>query len=495
MKRPRLLVLTPCLAAAGFLAFFSFAMLTAPQNPEAWIRVVTPAGKPIPDAVVRPYALRPKLGGGDYFWSDRRTVKPDPVTTDVNGIARLPFPRYIVEKLETGEISFTVNHPDYYSDHFSRVVAFAPPENAPIWKRLLHPLLVVVRRAPARPDPVTLKPGSVLRVSGFLDSPRHHLTNLHPQVTSIALPENEFWRNDGSGWLVTRRLRAGTNALRLAWFQDRNHIWFSDTVVFQAASNQTNEFELKLAPGLRLEGKLSDATPRPIRNGRVQLHSMPATGAANGEMLHWESTRKINPDGTFVFECIPPGNVEVIAICDGFISANGTGWVGGNIRTPQAFSLEGTNALITLGMEPAGACEIIVLDDQDRPLPGAEVSFWPNISWEGGHTSTIFARDSYNWEDVLPSGQRPDWSKLLKPANRAFAGRTDSNGVALVINLPGVQRQVHFSAEHTEFEMPINRSLGGDASRDDVIMIQSGVTNHATVRMEKKGTEFLRPGP
>jgi len=69
-------------------------------------------------ATIKPDGLRPKNNGGHYFWTDRFEVKPTPVTTDSSGVARVPYPHYVIEHLETGEISFSVDHPDFCStDH------------------------------------------------------------------------------------------------------------------------------------------------------------------------------------------------------------------------------------------------------------------------------------------------------------------------------------------------------------------------------------------
>jgi len=476
-------------AFAAVIGILALAVLTTPPNPTAFIKVLDAAGQPVPGAIVKTYALRPKNGGADYFWTDRMSVKPLPVRTDRSGIARVPFPHYILEKLETGEISFTVNHPDFCKDHFVRNVAFAPPENAVLWKRVAHPVLVLLKRAPARPDAVRLKHGGILRVSAFVESKDKLLTNIHPQVSSIDLPETNFWQDSPDGWRTTRRVNEGSNALRIAWFPGDGKIWFSDVVSFLAKPSQTNEFQLQLRPALRLAGKLDDAALRPITGGRVQLHVVPTNMPTGTDALHWESTRTINADGTFAFESLPPGRVEVIAICDGFVSVDGSKATG--LRLPQVFTLDETNLDIVVKMEPTATCEITVQDDQGHPLPGADVAFWPNVQWEG-RFSTIFARDSFNWEDILPTGHAPDWDSVVLSHNHQFGATTDARGVAVVSNLPAFNREEPFSAGNANYEMSIDRSHG-DEGRNDRIRVQAGVTNRTTVKLLKKGTELMRP--
>jgi hypothetical protein len=418
------------------------------------------------------------------------SVKPVAVTTDAAGIARVVYPHYIYERLETGEISVTVNHPDYCEGSFPRDVAFAPPANAAFWERMAYPLLVLAQRVPARPKPIMLQRGAILRVAAYVEAPGNLLTNIHPQVTGIGLPEKDFWQAAGEGWLMTRRIEQGTVAVRIAWFSEQGQSYFSDTVTFQAVTGQTNEFKLQLQPGLRLAGKLAATVPRPVNHGRAQLHVFPTnTASGQNDPLHWESTRAIDADGTFVFESLPPGKVEVVAICDGFVSVNDPASTRKGIHVPQMFILDTQAREIELAMEPTATCEVKVLDDQGQPLAGAEVGFWPNVIW-GGYSSTIFARDSVNWEDVLPTGLRPDWNKIMNSTNRLFAAETDDRGIAVISNLPTLNGPQNFAVMHTDYELAIDPNLG---DRYASMEAKAGGSNSTTVTLQKKGKQFMEP--
>ena len=250
---------------------------------------------------------------------------------------------------------------------------------------------------------------------------------------------------------------------------------------------QTNEFQLRLKPGLRFTGKLDDSVPRPVNHGRVQIHVFPP---GPGDGLAWESARPVNADGTFAFESLPPGNLEIIAICDGFVSKDGTG-AGVGLRRPQVTTLDANNNHVEVTMEPTATCIITVLDDHDKPLASAEASFWPNVIW-GGKSSTIFARARYESEDLISSGERPDWSKFRAGQPKLFSGTSDARGIAVVSNLPSFDKPESFLVSHSDYEMPIDTNNGYD-ERSAKMSTQRGVTTMMTVQLQKKGTQMLQP--
>src|SRR6266446_2403201 len=144
--------------------------MTAPKHPVALIRVVDASGKPLAGAVVLPEGLRTKAGpyvSGWYGWrSDANGVTNPPVTTDKDGYARVPYPKYVFERIETGTLCLSVNHPDFVPDRPERIVATAPPAGAP-WRVRVDYLrkLILHRALLARPEPIVLQKGAVLKFS------------------------------------------------------------------------------------------------------------------------------------------------------------------------------------------------------------------------------------------------------------------------------------------------------------------------------------------
>ncbi|MDB6067958.1 MAG: hypothetical protein JWR26_4166 [Pedosphaera sp.] len=455
-------------------------------NPVAVIRVVDIAGKPIPGAIIRPDGLRPKRINSHHGWTDEREVKPTPVVTDAQGIARVPYPRYVFEKTETGQISFGVEHTNYCSDRPFRVVSAAPPANATLKDKAGFLFMLVTKRVVTRPDPVVLKLGGIAKVSGYLGSKENLIPQIHPQLDSMTLPRKGFWVSENSASLMNRRIPEGANALRLVYLPPSGRVCFSDAVYFAAIPGQTNEFCLELKPGIRLSARLDNSVPRPVINGRVQVSVTSQPTNTSGKSVSWRAWKTVNPDGTFSFDSLPPGKAEVIAMCDGFKSKDGAVAKISDFCMPQVFQLNGADIDGAIAMEPTANFEATILDDKGQPLADAGVFFWPNVIWNGVG-STIFMGPTYNAEDVLRSGEEINWQKIRTNTPPLFQARSDKHGIALVRNLPAFKQS--FAVDHTSYELPVT-AINND--RQLSTQLSPSETNHVTVTLQKKGTQFLK---
>ncbi len=481
------------IAGSALAVVAGWLLASVPPSPIAFIKVVDSSGKPVAGAVIKPDGLRPKKNGGHYRWTDRFPVKPLPVTTDSSGVARVPYPHFVEERLETGEISFSVDHPDFCSDRPFRVVAASPPTHASLRKKaayyLEYALALVSRKASVRPDPVVLQRGATVEVSGYVGPKEARLPAVRPMISPEWWGSREFWREKEPGVLSTRKVPAGTNHLRLVYFRDGASTLFSDMVSFDAKVGETNRLDLELKPGSRVSGRLEDTVPRPVADGQVVAQILTAEIDPQSNPPIWHLWRPIAPDGTFVFDSVPRGRLEIIAICDGFVSQDGPSKRQTGQRTPQQFVIEQPAHDIVLQMEPTAACAVQILDDHDQPLPGAEVAFWPNVLWND-YGSTIFASDLYDTADLLKSPKRPDWSSVGDRKNR-FSAVSDSHGIALVRDLPEHAGNDSFMVTHPAFEMPVHRDPGGEAYRYGRASVSAGQTNRVTVRLQKRGTQFV----
>jgi len=479
--------LTLLLGMLGLITLVLFALFPGRHNPLALLRVVDATGKPIAGAIIRPDGLRTKPGpysSGWYSWQPRGMGVPnDPVTTDADGYARLPYPKYVFERIETGTICLSVEHPDFVTDRPERLVNFAPPARAPwqvwidyIWGRVRHKALVV------RPDPIVLKQGGALRL-------KVHSTSLQEgplfaQIGGVYEADNRFWIHPAPNELVTRRLRPGPAKVRAVQVNTNGLAWFSSVTNVSVAAGQTTEIEIELTPGVTVRGQLDNTAARPIRNGRVIANISPEDDKLQNNPPIWHAWSGIREDGTFEFGSLPEGRLEIVALCDGYVSTNGPGTVS-SFHYPQIHIIATNDLNVTVGMERTCCLAVSVTDQQGKPLKGAQVTTWPNIRY-GEWSATILGGDNYNTADFMRDSEKGNslrnwWQN--RPAS--FAATSDITGVALLMNLPKEAKE--FSVTHSNFALPAIADGSGQKRRQARMILHSGQTNRVTVELEPIG--------
>ncbi len=469
-----------------------FLLIGEPPAPVAKIKVVDLTGRPIAGATIKPDGLRPKGGGGHYSWTEENEIKPNSTTTDADGIARVPYPRIVCEHIETGEISFEVHHPEFCSDRPFRTVSPTPPANARISRKLQfwwNAGKLLVKGKSLSPDPVILQFGGAVRLSGIIGPEGTPLKKLHAQVSGIWPGQNELFATLPDNSLFSHRIPTGQNYLRLIHFPENGRICFSDAVTFNSVARQTNVFHLTLRPGLRLKGKVDDSVPRPVKQGYAITRVFTGDNSGGRDVLMWFAWSPIQDDGSFTFESLPSGRVEIIATCEGYVSKSndGTNSTRGHV-IPQLFRLEAEDLDITLQMEEGASCELHITDDQNRPLAGAEAGFWPNVIWDNTGT-TIFASDLLDSVFILTNQAILDWREMKRNPLATYAAMSDSNGVAIVRNLPAFHQP--FYVGHTNYEMRITQDASGDSQRIQSVNLTPGQTTKAWVTLQRKGTQFI----
>jgi beta-lactamase regulating signal transducer with metallopeptidase domain len=445
------------------------------------IKVVDETGKPVADAVIMPDGLRAKadLGGHYGWWSGTPKSYGPPISAKTNrtGVAKITYPKFISENLETGAISFSVKHPKFCPER---------PTNYSVT---------------GSAEPVVLHKGATLIVSGYLEPNNDLPIPIHPIVSSKEMSiGQDAWSPTGNNTLATDQLPAGAHYLLLVAFDPQGLPQFSDFIFLEALKGNFFKYSLKIKPGTRLEGKLSPEAVRPIRNGRVVALVRPTGQKMDrddhsplGGVMMWQTWRNIKEDGTFLFESLPAGTVELIALCDGFISKDPSGRKG--IRRPQSFILQGKSAQFTLKMEPTATARVKVIDERGNPIQGATVSFWPNADWylvpsEGyGIFRQIFAEPIPRLEESLQENPETTLKKLIaqrqKPSN--FQAKTDTQGIAVVVNLPGNRES--FEVTHPNYRMPLRTTTLPFKilpRRDAVLDLAAGKTATIKVTLNKK---------
>jgi hypothetical protein len=187
----------------------------------------------------------------------------------------------------------------------------------------------------------------------------------------------------------------------------------------------------------------------------------------------------VQADGSFAISSLPEGDLEITALCDGFVSTNGPGQF--HMRYPQRHLL-GTNDLeIIIGMEPTARLEVTVTDDHGQPLKDARVMTWPNVRY-GEWSATILMSDCYNTSDLLLSKLEPKalWRKRVPD----FEGVSDAAGVAVLPNLPADVTEL--TAEHPQFQLPVVGGAASQKRRDASFTLMAGETNRVLLQLEPR---------
>lgn len=442
------------------------------------LKVVNEAGDPVVDAVITPDGLRPKGGGSHYFWGEGRDdAKPTPVRTDAKGFVRVQYPRYVLEKMETGEISFSVDHPGYCPERPFLNVDASPPRKAPMKVKLSYYWVVATRGSSAL-KLIKLRRGPEISVSGYLKSPDNLEPIVYPMISEVWAPPDKIWQPSKTpGVFVTRRALAGWHSLRLAHFATDGRTYFSDRVTFKTSPQSTNRFSLELKPGVDFKGRLDESVPRPIRNGRVIVEAYSLPEKPSIEPVGWHTWAPIQEDGSFSFSSLPAGDLELVAVCDGHISKTSHP-ENKRIWKPQRYRVPANPDELVIPMEATAGCEVTVQDEGGKPIQGAAIAFWPNINWVDW-SSTLIGADAYHTSDVLKSKNKP------RPEVR-FMAETDARGKAVITNLPALALEL--GMKHREYDLPIDAS---SQSREAKAILTPGETMRATIRAVRRGKDVL----
>jgi hypothetical protein len=301
-----------------------------------------------------------------------------------------------------------------------------------------------------------------------------------------------------NGALAFHKLSPGGHILQLMGQLPTGEIVYSDDFTFTAEKGNDYNYALEMKPGIRLEGRLDNNVPRPVKNGRVLIsvraREFPAwnnyadiddTLKKYPNVYPWKSYRPIAEDGTFVFESIPPGGLDVIVHGDGFVSKNGGDFSQRNgsklekvpgFALPQDFTLVAPTTKIEVVTEPAATLEVTAKTKGGKPIEGATVYVNPNVVRMGG----IFG-------NARPSSEEPFRTMAPLP-NVPYSATTDKNGFAVIRNIPASDRGM--DAFHPHYQVPLQEPKGW-RDRHIRFTFAPGETNHYDLMLEPKGKSFI----
>jgi RNA polymerase sigma factor (sigma-70 family) len=436
-------------------------------------------GKPIEGATVLPDGFRVKgIHGADgYHWGPKQLGgPPEKAVTDRDGKAYVKYPVMGIpeEKELTGKLIFSVSHPEFATVRLQEYSVDSPEQ------------------------PIQLTHGIHLEVSGYIGSDHQPVTELVPNLSEeMILPED--WQKKDNGTYAFHKLSPGGHTLQLMGRLPSGNIVYSEGFDFNAEKGKEYNFAVEMKPGIRLEGRLDDQVPRPVKNGRVLISVRPKEFPAflvpedygkmtdqYGYFYFWKTYRPINEDGSFVFESVPPGEVDVIVHGDGFVSKSigqvknrvNSGLMDGpKIGIPQPFPLVAPITRIEVVTEPTATLELMAKTKSGKPVAGATVYLNPNVL---RMQTGIFGQVQVSNEEPF---RTPDALPKIP-----YSATTDKNGIAIIRNVPAITRGME--VDHPQFQVPVQEPKGW-RDRHIRTSFSPGATNTFELVLEPKGKDYI----
>ncbi|MDP1562349.1 MAG: carboxypeptidase-like regulatory domain-containing protein [Pirellulaceae bacterium] len=471
------------IATLPFLHLLVLSMAIGQEQAEApkpefltmQVLVLDPDGHPVENAKAFPSGLRTKVAArGHFFWSDKRFGPVPKVETNANGLADLPYPKYVIEEIEVGTVTVSVEHPDFVTFREDRRVDDKPAKVQ---------LQVGYRIAATAVDAETGEPIK---------------TNLYGLVSGDSRMSD--WKLADNGQLISPVFEANTTWFRMIKIVPGQPNMYSELIeVDPTDRSRVLLRDIKLFKGTRVQGRLEESIPRPIRNGYVTAMIV-RTGTKDNQnnwnsRWFWYDNTPISEDGEFVFESLPVDEVlQMIPVCDDWVppklakedvlpffpAAAEKLFTG--LSQPQLVRLEGLQVEPTLRMAAATSVKITVVDKDGSPLSGVDVASWPNQLWfEGGSNILGDVHSTVEW--LLQAKHAGEFA--IAEQNR-YSAKTDENGIATIRSIPP-NRTESLVARLTGYEMPLNGT-----EREIRIDLKPGVVTEVTIKMQPEGTDVLK---
>jgi hypothetical protein len=452
------------------------------------VKVLDPDGNPVEGAEVRPTGLRSRVEPGAHCrWVEKFHGPVQRVKTNAQGIAELSYPKFVTEKLETGQVTWLVDHEDHVLFYEDRSV---DDELAQIKLKDGYRIATTAVNAETK---------AVIR------------TELY---ASVAGAWNSEWQVRKGGVLTSRVFDRTQAAMRVVHLPKDGTALFSDLIRVNPDEGQRRVFlrDVNLKQGTAVRGMLDKTVPRPVKNGYVNVeivvpglpHADSESWDGLGEAWEWSASTKVEADGSFRFDSLPTGDVaQMVAVCNGWVSklpddpdlkekfpalvkrAPTPG-----IRWPQLFKLSGRVISPVLRMEQTATCEVTVLDPTGKPLPDAMVVAWPNqIFFASG--AGILGKNIGSAFLLRKVREGADVEQIFSERDSAsiYFRKTNTRGIALLKNLPWPDSD-GVAVTHDRFEQPID----GLNRRAQTVTLKPGEMTRLTIKLQPKGTETIGNG-
>lgn len=433
------------------------------------ILVLDPDGNPVEGAKVYCSGMRTRIAPGSHWGWDDKIHGPMPkLLTNAEGIVEMPYPKYVEEKLETGTMTWTVEHPSFVPFRDDRSVA---------------------------DDPAKIELARGFRIAATAVNAKTN-EKIKTDLFAVIGGSSADWELKENGMLVSPTFAKSDTTLRICQFAEGQPALFSDAIKIEPGDRSRILLkDVKLSIGTRVEGKLADAIERPVKNGYISAAIVKSTDTANHRTRwKWRGKTPINEDGTFVFKSVPRDEViQLIPICDGWVPVTparemvATFFPGRAINlnthmsSPLPFQVVGEAIKPTIPMEKSTSIRITVQQPDGKPLSGAEVLMWPNQYWFNSGSQVLGS--AYSTREILVQTRAGGYEWDQK---RRFQAFTDKNGTCVIHNLPVSQSESIF-VDHDDFDMPISdrdsRVASVDLKADEIVEF--------TIKMQAKGADSL----
>jgi hypothetical protein len=305
------------------------------------------------------------------------------------------------------------------------------------------------------------------------------------------------WQNQPDGSQLCTELPPGTLKFRVVWHDTATGTtWFSPVTEKKLLRDEDNELDLTLTKAATLSGSLDSSVPRPVKDGRVNVYSMPA-GDSHDFGLLWMSGVPVTAEGTFVVpDCPPDCDARVAVVCTGYFSTS----VNAANPTTHSAVLVPANSLgvpLTLEMSPTASLVVTVLGPDGKPASGVAVSSNPNTSF--GPFSTIYGStyecQGAKFASVSCDERRGLWKQQpVWTPDKRFNQTTGADGKVRLVNLPECQMQLEASSDALELP-PVRRNSRDYWRRWQQVTLKAGEETAVILRMVKVGTTTIpEPG-
>lgn len=423
------------------------------------LKVVDPDGEPIVGANVRAYALRSDAEPGSHFaWRSQLGEAPTG-ESNTDGVIETDYPEFVIEDNPTSVMTWEFTHPSYVTKRLGT--------------RVEEELAII-----------TLDRGYRIAATAIDGESREKISeDLFAFQTDVP---TDKWKLK-NGFLTSPTFGESQIALRLVHFPKNGPMKFTDLIKVEIEDKSRIVMRnCELKSGVRVEGKLDDSVPRPIKNGVVNacIVTRPDGGNRDNQWI-WFERAEIKEDGTFVFESLPQGDVlQMTPVCDGWVPANPTdaesyfgedGNVNSSVSNPQMVRLKGDMVKPTLQMVKTAKITMKVLGPNNQPVSDATLYTSPNQRFFNLGTQLLGDGGS----NIAYLKSLRDDSEFQRSENARFQVKTDENGVAEYLSLPFHEKVV--AVAHKTLKVK-----EGDEGMANIANRKEGEPIEVTIRMVPK---------